>query len=173
MFDGALTHGVLCRPGPVLCRPGRRLFRTLFERFRSGKRGRLANECVTARACPCFLLAHFSYLRADACGFGIGEADCFFTCAAGFIRFLFSCRPTRVLVRLLKLRADACGFGIDQVDCFFACAAGGQEGPRAGPSCQSPGPRRRRRGASFSSGLLIYPLGSNLPSVREALSNEG
>ena len=26
-------------------------------------------------------------------------------------------------------------------DAFFACAAGGQEDPRAGPSCQSPGPK--------------------------------
>ncbi|MCR4906429.1 MAG: hypothetical protein K6A33_10145 [Clostridiales bacterium] len=32
---------------------------------------------------------------------------------------------------------------------FFACAAGGQEDPRAGPSCQSPGPK----GAFPASGL--------------------
>ena len=33
-------------------------------------------------------------------------------------------------------------------DAFFACAAGGQEDPRAGPSCQSPGPRGRGKDSS-------------------------
>ena len=105
----------------------------------------------------------------------ISERIFSFVCATG----TFAGLPASVLcsrlslARFSYLRADACGFGIDQVDCFFACAAGAQEGPPAGPSCESPGLQRKGRSASLSSGLFSYPLRSNLPSVREALSNEG
>ena len=38
------------------------------------------------------------------------------------------------------LRADACGFGILQILRSFVLPDGTQEDPRAGPSCESPGP---------------------------------
>ncbi len=73
--------------------------------------------------------------------------------------------------RLFCLRADACGDVHAESIVFFACAAGGQEDPRAGPSCQSPGPQGRSRlGNPPSSGSTSLLCGKRCSMGHNAVS---
>ena len=100
-------------------------------------------------------------LRADACGFGIDQVDCFFRLRGWRTRGSFFSRV---------LRAYACGFGILQIRRFFVLPDGTREDPRVGPSLDLPGPRGEEGAPSPPLDSTLTPSGITSCMIRKRCS---